>query len=118
MNPEKTMQYPIAIEWGDDSTATGIVFPDIPGAVTAADTVEEAYDRAVEVAHLQLEELTRNGKPLPIPSRITELRNRTEYTGRGWGLVDIDITRYLGRTEKVNVTLRAPASWLPTPWTR
>jgi len=59
----------------------------------------------VEVAHLQLEELTRNGKPLPIPSRITELRNRTEHAGWGWGLVDIDVTPYLGRTEKVNVTL-------------
>lgn len=37
------MQYPICIEWGDDNTATGIQIPDIPGAVTAGDTFEEAY---------------------------------------------------------------------------
>ena len=41
------MQYPIAIEWGDEHTATGIVFPDIPGAITAGDTDEQAYEMAV-----------------------------------------------------------------------
>jgi hypothetical protein len=27
------MQYPVAIERGDDEIATGMVFPDIPGAI-------------------------------------------------------------------------------------
>ena len=44
------MQYPICIEWGDDFTATGIQIPDIPGAVTAGDSFEEAYNAAVEIA--------------------------------------------------------------------
>ena len=35
---ETIMQYPIAIEWGDEHTAIGIQIPDIPGAVTAGDT--------------------------------------------------------------------------------
>lgn len=99
------MQYPIAIEWGDDHNATGILFPDIPGAITAGDTIEEAYDMAVEVAHIKLEELADQGLAIPMPSRVEELRNRPEYAGWGWGIIDIDITPYLGKAEKVNVTL-------------
>ena len=29
------MHYPVAIEWGDENTATGMIFPDIPGAISA-----------------------------------------------------------------------------------
>lgn len=99
------MQYPIAIEWGDDNTATGIVFPDIPGAVTAGDTIEEAYELAVEVAHIQFESLVEQGEPIPLPSHIDDLKKNPDYEGWGWGIVDIDVTPYLGKTEKVNVTL-------------
>lgn len=99
------MQYPVAIEWGDEDTATGIVLPDIPGTDTAGDSTEEAYAMAVEAAHIQLEELATNGKDIPLPSRIEDLKGRLEYAGRGWGLVEIDVTPYLGKTEKVNVTL-------------
>lgn len=99
------MQYPIAIEWGDEKTATGIVFPDIPGAVTAGDTVEDAYSAAVEVAHIQLEAIAEAGGEIPRPGSVEQHRQNPEYADRGWGLVDIDITPYLGKTEKVNVTL-------------
>lgn len=99
------MQYPIAIEWGDENTATGIVFPDIPGATTAGDTIEQAYEMAVEVAHIQLEELANAGKPIPKPRSIAEHRDNPEFAGWGWGLVEIDLTPYLGKAEKVNVTL-------------
>lgn len=99
------MQYPIAIEWGDDQTATGIVIPDIPGAITAGDTTEQAYEMAVEVAHIQLEELANAGKEIPMPRSIAEHRKNPKFEGYGWGIIDIDITPYLGKTEKVNVTL-------------
>ncbi|KAA0016725.1 hypothetical protein F0A16_16445 [Salinicola corii] len=42
----------MAIERGDDTHTTGIVFPDIPDAITAGDTVEREYELAVEVAHI------------------------------------------------------------------
>jgi predicted RNase H-like HicB family nuclease len=99
------MQYPVAIEWGDENTATGIVLPDIAGTHTAGDSPEEAYLMAVEAAHIQLEELATRGEEIPLPSRIEDLKDRPEYAERGWGLVDIDVTPYLGKTEKVNVTL-------------
>nr|WP_274520347.1 type II toxin-antitoxin system HicB family antitoxin [Ectothiorhodospira sp. 9100] len=79
------MQYPIAIEWGDEHTATGIVFPDIPGAITAGDTVEQAYEMAVEVAHIQLEELAAAGEAIPMPGNITERRQNPDFAGWGVG---------------------------------
>jgi predicted RNase H-like HicB family nuclease len=99
------MRYPVAIEWGDEHTATGIVIPDIPGTDSAGDSTDEAYAMAAEIAHVQLEDLATRGEQIPLPSCIEDLRNRPEYAGRGWGLVEIDITPYLGKTEKVNVTL-------------
>ncbi|MDI5891348.1 MULTISPECIES: type II toxin-antitoxin system HicB family antitoxin [Halomonas] len=99
------MQYPIAIEWGDENTATGIVFPDIPGAISAGDTPEEAYDNAVEAAHIVLQEMVARGEPVPKPGRIDEHRRNPDFEGWGWGMIDIDLTPYLGKAEKVTVTL-------------
>ncbi|WP_082484690.1 type II toxin-antitoxin system HicB family antitoxin [Pseudomonas sp. Leaf129] len=98
------MRYPICIEWGDETTAVGIQVPDIPGAITAGDTFEEAYSAAVEIAHIMLEEIAARGERISLPSATAVLRNEAEYTDMSWGMLDIDITPYLGKTEKVNAT--------------
>lgn len=99
------MKYPIAIEWGDENTATGIVFPDIPGAISAGDTLEEAYDNAVEAANIVLEDMAERGEVLPRPGSVEEHRQNADFDGWGWGMVEVDLTPYLGKTEKVTVTL-------------
>jgi predicted RNase H-like HicB family nuclease len=102
---ENIMQYPICIEWGDETTAIGIQIPDIPGAVTAGDTFEEAYSAAVEIAHIMLEEIAASGAPIPMPTSAAAHRDNAEFQKMGWGMLEIDIGPYLGKTEKVNVTL-------------
>ncbi|MCU1717331.1 type II toxin-antitoxin system HicB family antitoxin [Pseudomonas sp. 5P_3.1_Bac2] len=99
------MKYPICIEWGDDNTATGIQIPDIPGAITAGDTFEEAYSAAVEIANIMLQEIAANDGAIPMPSSAAAHRENPDFAGMGWGMLEIDITPYLGKTEKVNVTL-------------
>lgn len=99
------MQYPICIEWGDENTAVGIQIPDIPGAVTAGDTFEEAYSSAIEVAHIMLEGIASSGQAIPMPTSAATHRDNSDFEGMGWGMLEIDITQYLGKTEKVNVTL-------------
>ncbi len=92
------MRYPIAIEWGDDNTATGIVFPDIPGAISAGDSPEEAYDNAVEAAHIVLQELVSRGESIPKPGKINEHRRNPDFEGWGWGMIDIDLTGVKSRS--------------------
>ncbi|KAA0947321.1 MULTISPECIES: type II toxin-antitoxin system HicB family antitoxin [unclassified Pseudomonas] len=99
------MQYPICIEWGDDHIATGIQIPDIPGAVTAGDSFEEAYNAAIEVAHIMLQEIAAEGRAIPMPTSVAAHHSNEQYAGMGWGMLELDITPYLGKTEKVNVTL-------------
>ncbi|MFG6206925.1 type II toxin-antitoxin system HicB family antitoxin [Pseudomonas retamae] len=101
------MQYPICIEWGDENTAIGIQIPDIPGAVTAGDTFEDAYNAAVEVAHIMLQEIAAAGEPIPLPTSASASAHRSnaDFAEMGWGMLELDISPYLGKTEKVNVTL-------------
>lgn len=101
----ESIEYPICIEWGDENTAQGIQVPDIPGAITAGDTFEEAYTAAVEIAQLMLKECVARGEAVPMPSATASHRGNPDYEGMGWGMIEIDITPYLGKTEKVNVTL-------------
>lgn len=99
------MQYPICIEWGDDDTAFGVQIPDIPGAITAGDTFEEAYTAAVEIANIMLEEIAAAGGEIPRPRSWSDHAKNPDFEGMGWGMLEIDVTPYLGKTEKVNVTL-------------
>ena len=96
---------PICIEWGDDFTATGIQIPDIPGAVTVGDSFEEAYNAAVKVAHTLLQEIAAEGGVIPMPTSVADHHAHADYAGMGWGMLELDISPYLGKTEKVNVTL-------------
>ncbi|MFT0213952.1 type II toxin-antitoxin system HicB family antitoxin [Pseudomonas sp. F1_0610] len=99
------MRYPIFIEDGNETTAFGIHIPDIPNAVTAGDTFDEAYQAGIEVAHIMLSDIAQQGLDLPLPTSVEHHKNNPDYAGMGWGYIDIDVTPYLGKTEKVNVTL-------------
>lgn len=83
------MHYPICIEWGDEKTAIGIEVPDIPGAVTAGDSFEEAYDAAVEIAHIQLQRIEADGVDMPLPTPVVLHQANPDYAGRGWGMVKL-----------------------------
>ncbi|RMR14351.1 type II toxin-antitoxin system HicB family antitoxin [Pseudomonas syringae group genomosp. 3] len=101
------MKYPICIEWGDETTAFGIQIPDIHGAITAGDTFEEAHAAAVEIAHVMLHEIAASGGSIPKVGTVAEHAKNPDFSGLGWGMLEIDVTPYpyLGKTEKVNVTL-------------
>lgn len=98
------MKYPLAIEWGDGTTAIGVHIPDLDIS-SAGDTYEEAYNNAVEVAHIALQDFVDQDKNIPIPSSVEKYRTHEDYKDMGWGLVEVDVTPYLGSTEKLSVTL-------------
>ncbi|RJF63544.1 type II toxin-antitoxin system HicB family antitoxin [Rhodopseudomonas palustris] len=54
--------------------AVGVWFPDLPGCVSAGDDIDEALRNAPEALALYLEQIEHDGKPLPKPRTLTELK--------------------------------------------
>ncbi len=54
-----------------------IVIPDVPNAFTCADTLVEGYEMAVDVLSLMLRDLAENKKPIPEPSPLETVKEKT-----------------------------------------
>lgn len=100
------MHYPIAIEPGNDTTAWGVVVPDLPGCFSAGDTLEEAMIQAEEAVTVWIEATLDAGEAIPVPSSIEELRAaHAELEGWLWALVKVDPTMLDDTLERVNISL-------------
>lgn len=99
------MFYPIAIEAGDDEHAYGVIVPDLPGCFSAGETLDEAIKNAKEAITGQIELCVELGHAIPAVSTIEALATHPDYQGYIWALVDVDVIRLLGGSEKINVTL-------------
>src|SRR5690606_11486688 len=87
----------------DDGSGYGISFPDIPGCVTAGDSLDELYGMAVEAVSLYLEVLVGDGGDIPEASTIEQIMAHEFYKGA----VSTVVVR-VGRpdkTVKANITL-------------
>lgn len=101
------MLYPIAIEPGDDTHAFGVVVPDIPGCFSAGDTLDEAIANAREAIDFHLNGLAEDKVDIPVAGTVAKHQANPEYAGWIWAVVDVDVTRYMGKAEKINITLPA-----------
>jgi len=99
------MKFPICIEVSETGKHVEIQIPDIPGVVATATTFEKAYKAATEIAHEKLKSIAEKHGFAPRPSTWAKLRVDPKYEGKQWGLIEIDMMRYLGKTEKINITL-------------
>lgn len=100
------MKYPIAIEPGNDTTAWGVVVPDLPGCFSAADDgIDQAIENAKEAIALWIEEAISNGESIPMPSSITDLQKSGEYEGWIWAIAEVDPALIDDTVERVNITL-------------
>ncbi|MFW0766078.1 type II toxin-antitoxin system HicB family antitoxin [Trabulsiella odontotermitis] len=99
------MYYPIAVESGDEKHAWGVIVPDLPGCFSAGDTLDEAIVNAREAITAHIELLVEMGEDIPLISTVNDLVAQPQYQGMTWALVDIDVSRLLGGSEKINVTL-------------
>ncbi|WP_299002340.1 type II toxin-antitoxin system HicB family antitoxin [uncultured Shewanella sp.] len=99
------MLYPIAIEKGSDTEAFGVVFPDVEGCFSAGDSFEEALINAKEALTMHLELLAEQGELPPLATSVDQHIDNLDYQGWVWALVDIDVEPYMGKANKVNVTL-------------
>jgi antitoxin HicB len=70
------MPHYIALIHKDNDSSYGVSFPDLPGVVSAGDTIDEAMQHAAEVLTFAAEDwIGRDGdKRFPTPRTIDELR--------------------------------------------
>lgn len=99
------MLYPIAIELGDETHAYGVTVPDVAGCFSAGDTLEEAIVNAREAIEFHLEGVIEDGDELPLPTDMVQHQQNPDFEGYVWAIVDVDISRFMGKAEKINVTL-------------
>ena len=85
--------------------------PDLPGCSVNADSIELGLEKISQSIKSHLAILAEYGEK--IPSALSIDKHRQQYTLENphtfsqafWAIVDIDITAYLGRSHKINVTL-------------
>ncbi len=99
------MRYPIAIETGTETTAYGVVVPDLPGCFSAGDTLDEAMIGAEEAAAAWIDAALDAGEAIPAPSALETLRQQSDYAGWSFGVITIDPALLDDSAERVNITL-------------
>jgi predicted RNase H-like HicB family nuclease len=73
--------YVAVIEDAGPNAAVGIWFPDLPGCFSAGDSVDEALLNAEEAIAAYEETLRSDGRSLPPPRRLSDLRANPEWSG-------------------------------------
>jgi predicted RNase H-like HicB family nuclease len=99
------MRYPIAIEPGTETTAFGVVVPDLPGCFSAGDTLDEALAGAEEAAAAWIDAALDAGEAVPAPSSLEALHRNPDYAGWTFGVITLDPALLDDTIERVNITL-------------
>jgi predicted RNase H-like HicB family nuclease len=99
------MRYPIAIEPGTDTTAFGVVVPDLPGCFSAGDTLDEAIAGAEEAAAAWVDAALDAGRAIPAPTSLEAVRRNPDFAGWAFGVITLDPALLDDATERVNITL-------------
>lgn len=96
--------YPVAIHKNENS-CFGVTVPDIEGCFSAGNTVHDALLAARHAINDHLEILAEEGIIAPQASPVDRYYNEPEYKDVEWSYVEIDTSYFLGKTEKVTITL-------------
>ena len=99
------MRYPIAIEAGTESTAFGVIVPNLPGCFSAGDTLDEAMTGAEEAAAAWIDATLDAGGAIPAASSLEAVQANPDYAGWAFGVITIDPALLDDTTERVNITL-------------
>lgn len=95
----------IALLRKDRDSDYGVNFPDFPGCVTAAATLDEARKMAQEALEFHLEGMLEDGDPIPEPSILDQIVAHEDLRGAVPFLVDLDLARLSGPAQRINITV-------------
>lgn len=86
---QRFYSYFAVFEYGEKSI--GVYFPDLPGAISGGDTVDEAAECARECLALHLHGMLEDGDPIPPPSPAERL---TVGPSEKLARVDVDLAEF------------------------
>jgi predicted RNase H-like HicB family nuclease len=78
----------VAIEPGSETTAFGVVVPDLPGCFLAGDTFDEAMAGAEEAAAAWIDATLDAGHAIPAPTSLEAICSRADYAGWIFGFIN------------------------------
>jgi predicted RNase H-like HicB family nuclease len=81
------MMHYVAIVEEEDGKAVGVWFPDLPGCLSAGDTLDEAMLNAAEALELWAEAMIETGQDIPAPRSLADLKGDCEVAD--------DLRRYM-----------------------
>ena len=99
------MRYPIVIEPGTETSAFGVIVPDLPGCFSAGDTLDEALAGAEQAAAAWIDAALNAGNGVPPPTSLAALRASRDYANWTFGVITLDPALLDDTTERVNITL-------------
>lgn len=97
------MQFLVVLHTEPDRTDYGVTVPDLPGCVSAGDTLEQALANAGEAILGHLEVMVEDGKPVPEPNSVVPSLG----PGQMIGAVKINLAELatLRETVRLNISM-------------
>lgn len=82
--------YLIVIHKEPDSDYS-VTVPDLPGCITAGDTLDDAQNQALEAIQCHIEGMLLDGEPIPEPKDLTYHQDNPDYADGTWRSVAITL---------------------------
>ncbi|WP_371379396.1 type II toxin-antitoxin system HicB family antitoxin [Thalassotalea aquiviva] len=99
------MRFPIVLLFNPESSDYKVTVPDLPGCECRSKSIDKGLDEILAVIESHLSLLSEYGEDIPVATSFENHVGKIEYRGGVWAIVDIDITPFLGKSHKINVTL-------------
>ncbi|EKT61725.1 type II toxin-antitoxin system HicB family antitoxin [Providencia alcalifaciens] len=98
------MRYPIYLHQAADGSFSGFV-PDVVGCYFAGDTIDDAISDAHNALDTYFEYMSEMGNEPDQAKTVADHLNNEDCRDGSWAYVDIDLTKYDGKSIKLNITI-------------
>lgn len=105
------MKYSIMFLYDDKSADYQVSVPDLPGCAITEKTIDLGMEEITKSIKSHLAILAEYGEKVPSAKGLEShrknyiLENPHTFSQAFWAIVSIDVTPYLGKSHKINVTL-------------
>jgi predicted RNase H-like HicB family nuclease len=105
------MKYAVVFFYEEKNSNYQVSVPDLPGCAIIANTIDLGMDDVIKEIKSHLAILAEYGEKVPNAKALESHRkeymldNPHTFSQAFWAIVNIDITPYLGKSHKINVTL-------------